>query len=133
MLLNDVMPGSSARPFRSVPESVAASFLVPMPDGVTVPVYEFHGSDPIADRGKPALLFGHANGFAAGSYRQFFRQLSAFARVFAFDARGHGGSTWPAGGSAATLFATARFAGDLRRITAAVAERAGGVVPHYVG
>jgi pimeloyl-ACP methyl ester carboxylesterase len=137
MPANDLMPGSLPQSFRSLPETAAACFTVAMPDGVVVPVYEFRsggGAGPEdAGRGKPPLLFGHANGFAAGSYRQFFEQLATFARVFAFDARGHGGSVWPAGESAAALFSTARFADDLRRITAAVAERTGGVVPHYAG
>jgi pimeloyl-ACP methyl ester carboxylesterase len=133
---NDIMPGSLPQPFRSVPETVADCFTVAMPDGVVVPVYEFRGGAAAmeaAGHGKPPLLFGHANGFAAGSYRHFFERLASFARVFAFDARGHGGSVWPAGEAAAALFSTARFADDLRRLTAAVADRNGGVTPHYAG
>lgn len=40
----------------------------------------------------PALLCGHATGMAAGSYLPWLRMLSTRARVYAFDARGHGGS-----------------------------------------
>src|SRR3546814_11214739 len=45
--------------------------------------------------GGPVLLWGHANGFAAGSYLPLLEELCEDFRVFAFDARGHGGSQQP--------------------------------------
>ena len=43
----------------------------------------------------PVILFGHANGMAAGSYLQLLEELALQATVFTFDARGHGGSSAP--------------------------------------
>ena len=78
-------------PFRSL-AAAADVFTVATPDGAELPVYELAGP-----AGAPMLLFGHANGMAAGSYAPFRARLATRARIFAFDARGHGGSTWPAG------------------------------------
>jgi pimeloyl-ACP methyl ester carboxylesterase len=102
-------------------------FTVAMPDGAVLPVY---GLDGRADA--PALLFGHANGMAAGSYGPFLRLLAARARVWAFDARGHGGATWP-DGPLAEIFAVDRMADDVARLTHAVAARAGAARIAYVG
>ncbi len=43
----------------------------------------------------PVLLWGHANGFAAGSYLPWLQRVAANMTVFAFDERGHGGSDIP--------------------------------------
>jgi pimeloyl-ACP methyl ester carboxylesterase len=111
--------------FLSVPREACRSVRpVAVGDGVTVPLYEIAGP---ADG--PPLLWGHCNGFAGGSYLPFLQPLAESARVFTFDARGHGGSTWPEG-DPAVLFAQARFADDLAAIGEAVA-RAAGMVPHY--
>jgi pimeloyl-ACP methyl ester carboxylesterase len=111
--------------FESVPPEARRSvFRVTASDGATLPVYELAGA-----AAGPALLFGHANGFAGGSYLPFLRPLAERARVFTFDARGHGGATWPEG-DAADVFAPHRFAEDLAAIGAVVADIAGGA-PHY--
>ena len=73
--------------FRSIPAADAALFHVAAADGAALAVYRLTGS---ADG--PALLCGHATGMAAGSYLPWLRMLSTRARVYAFDARGHGGS-----------------------------------------
>src|SRR5579883_1002992 len=96
-------------------------------DGAILPVYALGGP-----AGAPALLFGHANGLAAGSYEPWLRELAAAARVFAFDARGHGGSRWPEG-PLDQVFHVDRFADDLALVAAAVAARRGGVPLHYAG
>jgi pimeloyl-ACP methyl ester carboxylesterase len=65
-----------------------------------------HGARPIrlyrwrssGGASRPALLWGHANGFAAGSYRTLFAALAADLDIFAFDAAGQGGSAQPAPG-----------------------------------
>lgn len=44
---------------------------------------------------RPPLLWGHANGFAAGSYRPFLELLAEHFDVWAWDARGHGESGQP--------------------------------------
>jgi pimeloyl-ACP methyl ester carboxylesterase len=105
----------------------AAAFTVVAPDGAVLPVYALGG--PAA---APGLLFGHANGLAAGSYAPWLRELARTLRVFAFDARGHGASVWPTG-AFETVFAVDRFADDLALVAAAVATRLDGALLHYVG
>jgi len=110
----------------SVPGSDEA-FAVATPDGAVLPVYALGGP---ADA--PGLLFGHANGLAAGSYAPWLRELAGALRVFAFDARGHGGSRWPTGALGA-VFAVDRFADDLALVAAAIAARLGGAALNYAG
>lgn len=111
---------------RVVPGSTAA-FAVATPDGAALPVYAFGGP---ADA--PGLLFGHANGLAAGSYAPWLRELAGEVRVFTFDARGHGGSRWPAG-ALETVFAVDRFADDLALVAGAIAARLDGAPLNYAG
>src|SRR5579883_874418 len=86
-------------------------------DGAILPVYALGGP-----AGAPGLLFGHANGLAAGSYEPWLRELAGTARVFAFDARGHGGARWPEG-PLEQIFHVDRFADDLAAIAGGVAQR----------
>src|SRR5579862_2631444 len=79
---------SMAPRFLSLADAVDC-FEVGTSDGARLPVYEAGGAQDAA-----ALLVGHANGLAAGSYGPWLRDLARYFRVFAFDARG-GGSTWP--------------------------------------
>ena len=102
-----------------------AVLVAEMPDGARLPVYRIDGMSD-----GPALLFGHANGMAAGSYEPWLRMLAEVARVYAFDARGHGGSVWPEG-PLATVFAPDRIADDLVHVTRRVAAEAGAV--SYIG
>jgi len=102
-------------------------FAVAMTDGALLPVYEIAGT-----KGAPALLFGHANGMAAGSYGPWLKRLAARTHVFAFDARGHGGSTWPEG-RLEEVFSVDRMADDLAAVTRAVAARVGGAPLAYAG
>jgi pimeloyl-ACP methyl ester carboxylesterase len=108
--------------FRSLPE--AECFVVMTPDGAMLPVYALGG--PV---GAPGLLVGHANGLAAGSYGPWLIELASELRVFAFDARGHGGSSWPAG-PLDEVFHVDRFADDLALVAAAVKTRLGGADLH---
>jgi len=114
--------------FVSLPDAVASVFHVAAADGAVLPVYAWRDA-PAAPA--PALLFGHCTGFAAGSYRSLFERLATCARVFAFDARGHGGSTWP-DGPLEQVFSLAHYVDDLRRVGEAVAARTG-TVPHFAG
>jgi pimeloyl-ACP methyl ester carboxylesterase len=111
--------------FRSL-ASADAVIAAAMPDGAVLPVYRIDGATD-----GPVLLFGHANGMAAGSYEPWLRMLAAGARVFAFDARGHGGSTWPER-PLAEVFAVDRIADDLAHVTNRVAAETGAAVS-YVG
>ena len=112
--------------FRSLPDADRV-FTVTMPDGAVLPVYGLDG--PAA---APVLLFGHANGMAAGSYAPFLRLLARRMRVFAFDARGHGGATWPEG-PLETVFAVDRMADDVAEVTNAVAAAANAARIAYAG
>jgi pimeloyl-ACP methyl ester carboxylesterase len=110
--------------FLSLPDADEV-FTVATDDGAVLPVYRIAGP-----KDGPALLFGHANGLAAGSYAPWLRLLARRCRVFAWDARGHGGSHWPAG-PLDKVFSVDRMAEDLAAVSAAVAARAG--VPAYAG
>lgn len=73
----------------------------------------------------PVVLFGHAGGLAAGCYIPLLERLTRAAEVYAFDARGHGGSAAPRQGQgAAALYAPDCFARDLAAVALAVATRA---------
>jgi pimeloyl-ACP methyl ester carboxylesterase len=105
----------------------AEILTVDAPDGAALPVYGLGGPP-----GAPALLFGHANGLAAGSYAPWLGDLAGHARVFAFDARDHGGARWPEG-PLERIFAVDRFADDLGLVAEAVATMLGGAPLHYAG
>ena len=109
----------SGRPPSIAPEFAESRFLK-RPDGVRLRVYALRG--PTGER--PALLWGHANGFAAGSYLPFLQSLTEHFRVFAFDARGHGGSDVPSPPLSRTLHID-RYAADLGAVAALVAEETG--------
>lgn len=115
----------SAR-FLSLTDAVDC-FEVETSDGARLPVYEAGGA-----RDAPGLLVGHANGLAAGSYGPWLRDLARHFRVFAFDARGHGGSTWPAG-PLESVFAIDRLADDLAELVAALRSRLRDAPLHYAG
>jgi pimeloyl-ACP methyl ester carboxylesterase len=113
--------------FLSLPDADEVIWVSGADEGVRIPLYRLEGPT-----GAPAILFGHANGLAAGSYGPWLKALAADAHVFAFDARGHGGSSWP-DRPLAELFHMTRFAADLARIAAAVMARTGGKPPLYAG
>lgn len=73
--------------FVSLPESLAECRPVASPAGRRLALYRLKGP-----RAGPVLLWGHANGFAAGCYAKLLSALARTADVFAFDAAGHGGS-----------------------------------------
>ncbi len=113
--------------FRSLDAADAIS-VVAMADGARLPLYELRPAGPAA----AALLLGHANGLPAGSYAPWLRALARDIRVFAYDARGHGGARWP-DGPLDQVFHVDRFADDLRAVSAAVAGRIGGAPLYYLG
>jgi len=96
------------------------------PNGIQLKLYRMSG--PV-QKG-PFILFGHANGMAAGSYLQLLEGLALKATVFTFDARGHGGSSTPE-----TRFDfhynMDAFATDLEAITESVRNEIGTSPLHY--
>src|SRR6185437_2252714 len=113
--------------FRSLADADAV-FTVATPDGALLPVYELH---PRGAAGA-ALLLGHANGLPAGSYGPWLKDLARDVHVFAFDARGHGGATWP-NGPLERVFHVDRFADDLQLVAEAVIARRGAMPLSYLG
>ena len=73
--------------FVSLPPDLAGHRRIDTPAGRKLALYRLKGP-----RKGPTLLFGHANGFAAGSYATILTGLARSCDVFAFDAAGHGGS-----------------------------------------
>ena len=84
------MTGGAARP-PSLPEPFAERSVVAADDGLELSLYRLREGKDDA----PALLWGHANGFPAGGYAPLLRLLASDFRVYAYDARGHGGSGLP--------------------------------------
>lgn len=95
-------------------------------DGAILQIYELIGC-----RDGPPILFAHGCGFSAGSCLPFLSHLAEHARVFAYDARGHGGSYWP-DDPATVVFSPVRLADDLLTVAKMVSEKAG-TPPHFVG
>ena len=104
----------------SIPHEAATAAFVTAPDGVRLRLYELKGGR----RSGPALLWGHANGFAAGSYLPMLQDLAGHCRLFAFDARAHGGSDLPPEPLPRSLHID-RFARDVGVVARAVRERIG--------
>src|SRR3546814_2386571 len=101
----------------SIPDRDAEVFTITSRDGVALRLYRLRRGRP----GGPALLWGHANGFAAGSYLPLLEELCEDFPVFAFDARGHGGSQQPPAPFGRTLHID-RYTEDLGLHVARVRE-----------
>ncbi len=121
------------RRFVSIPSDKAELIPVGGQGGVGLNLYRLRGSRTHG----PVVLWGHCGGFAAGCYLPLLEQLAADAEVFAFDARGHGGSQAPPPDApvrdelAVPTYHPDRFALDLAAIAETVASRTRGPI-HYV-
>jgi hypothetical protein len=118
-------------PFRSLPPPLAADVAVAGDGGLDLRLYRLRDAPPDG----PVLLWGHCGSAAAGSYRPLLEDLARDHCVFAFDARGHGGSAAPppaappAGGRG--LYHPDCFARDLAAIARRVAALMPGRPIHY--
>ncbi|MHA1569755.1 MAG: alpha/beta hydrolase [Alphaproteobacteria bacterium] len=112
--------------FTSIPEDEAEVLEVETAPGVTLLLYRLRASRPSG----PVILFGHANGLAAGSYLPLLEILGAHARIFAFDARAHGGSSVP-GGTPLDSYGPDALTHDLAAIIAAVRAHIGEAPLYY--
>lgn len=115
------MTAGAARP-PSLPEPFAERLVVGADDGLELSFYRLRE----AKEGAPALLWGHANGFPAGGYAPLLRLLARDFRVYAYDARGHGGSGLPDGEPDFD-----RYAADLDLVCHAAKADAGGAALFY--
>ncbi|MDH3702557.1 MAG: alpha/beta hydrolase [Alphaproteobacteria bacterium] len=115
-------------PHRSIPENKAERFFVPAAGGINLSVYRLTG--PAASGPGPVLLCGHATGMAAGSYLPWFEMLAHRAVLYAFDARGHGGSDTPPDPLDASVTLDTQ-ADDLAAVTDAVCRRENGAPVYY--
>lgn len=79
----------------------------------------------------PRLILGHANGFNAGTYRQFLERLAPHFEILAPDLRGHGHSQLPA--DPAALQDWHVFARDLARLGEDDASRPTIFLGHSMG
>ncbi|MCE2509553.1 MAG: alpha/beta hydrolase [Alphaproteobacteria bacterium] len=113
--------------FRSIPHEKAEANEVIRPNGIRLKLYRMIG--PVQEG--PVLLFGHANGMAAGSYLRLLEELALEATVFAFDARGHGGSSAPET-ELDRHYNMDAFADDLEAITESVRNEIGEAPLYYV-
>ena len=113
-------------PFVSIPDAEAELIPVTGHDGKRLHLYRLRAGRA----GAPVVMFGHACGFAAGSYLPLLQALTGEADVYAFDARGHGGSEAPE--PHGTDCTPADYARDLARLAAAVASRTAKPI-HYIG
>ncbi len=115
------------RSFVSIPDAAAELNLVAGDGGLALHLYRLQP----ANKNLPVVLFGHACGFAAGSYLPLLRRLTAIADVFAFDARGHGGSDGLT--DDLTIYNPDTYARDLAAIGRSVAARTGDRPITYIG
>ncbi len=111
--------------FVSLPADIAECRRVATPAGRKLALYRLHGP-----RKGPVLLFGHANGFAAGCYATILKGLAQSCDVFAFDAAGHGGSDSTIGNVEA-FCAVDSIMEDVEAITRAAQSWSGNTRLHY--
>jgi pimeloyl-ACP methyl ester carboxylesterase len=108
--------------FVSLPAALAETRTVAGHGGRAIRLYRWRRGNA----GGPALLWGHANGFAAGSYATLFAALAAELDVYAFDAAGQGGSAQPEAGADLDAFcAPDALADDAFAVASAAREWAG--------
>lgn len=110
----------------SIPDGAASRRLVEAADGIRLSLYRLPGGPTDG----PALLWGHANGFAAGSYLPLLQELTERFRVYAFDARAHGGSD-PSPHPLVDGLHVDRIADDAGRLAAAVRAEIGDAPFYY--
>jgi pimeloyl-ACP methyl ester carboxylesterase len=122
--------GYRALPSDPVPAAIAEAFSVATPSGLCVRTYAWHDKPDEPDA--PALLWGHANGFNAGCYVPFLSRLAEHFQVFAFDARGHGGSDAPLE-DFERHYVMDNFAIDLNAVVGQVRGRIGEERPLHYG
>lgn len=111
--------------FVSLPEERAECRKVASPAGRNLALYRLKGP-----RRGPVLLWGHANGFAAGCYAKVLTALAQRADVFAFDAAGHGGSD-SAETDLPAFCAADALAADIEAIVRATKDWSGQAKPYY--
>ena len=93
------------------------------PDGARLALFRLTRAGTEA----PALLWGHANGFAAASYRALLKELAESFDVWAWDARAHGASAAPVQFPPRTAMSLERLAADASVVCNEVRRQTGQV------
>ncbi len=106
----------------------ARSWTVAGAGGLPLRLYAWNGNDGA----RPAVLWGHANGFAAGAYGPLLDALAESFDVFAVDLRAHGGSADP-GGDYDRAMAADCFALDLVATVASIRRESPFRPLHFAG
>jgi pimeloyl-ACP methyl ester carboxylesterase len=88
-------------------------------DGARLALYR------LGRRGAPPLLWGHANGFACGSYPALLADLARDHDLWAWDMRGHGGSSLPDDVPVAGAVPLDRLAADAGQVAETVRQATG--------
>jgi pimeloyl-ACP methyl ester carboxylesterase len=108
----------------SISSFARAQYVLRTPDGAELVLYHVDG-----ETRAPVLIWGHANSFAAGSYRELFGQLSPHCSVWAWDSRGQGASTLPGNAPSSATITLDALAADAEMVCAYVRTQTG-QVPH---
>lgn len=75
----------------SVPGELADNWFIEGAGDVSIRCYSWRTNT----NNRPAVIWGHANGFSAGAYAPILSELAKTLDVFAYDLRCHGGSEDP--------------------------------------
>lgn len=114
----------------SVDPALADSWTVAGADGVAIRVYGWKSNTGA----RPAVLWGHANGFAAGAYAPLLSELGQRFDVFAYDLRCHGGSADPgAGGDYDHIMTADRIGLDTAAVVASARRQTPFQPLHFAG
>jgi pimeloyl-ACP methyl ester carboxylesterase len=118
----------SAARAATVPPTSAETWVIPGADALPLRLYSWRQNT--GDR--PALIWGHANGFSTGAYAPILDELATLFDIYGADLRCHGGSADP-GGDYDHVMSADRFALDLIAVAAAVRQRTPYQQMHFAG
>lgn len=134
MTPNTCAPTARAAKTRAptVSVDIADDWAVIGADGVAIRCYSWRTNT----RQRPALIWGHANGFSAGAYAPLLSTLAETLDIYAYDLRAHGGSEDPVDdptGDYDRIMTTDRLAMDFQAVIEGVRARSPIQPLHFAG